>query len=191
MRNSPYAYGAVSLVAAIAVIRAVAEVVPECAGLLQVKWPNDVLFSGRKVAGILSEQTLSTTSESPPMLIIGVGVNVDFDEELFPADLRHPATTLRQASNRPVMVEHVVNAVVDRLVDLLHDFEAEGLTPSLVEELRSRLAYIGSIRSIEMAGRMTSGRIAGIDLMGRLMLQSADGDVSFASGELLSVDGTD
>jgi BirA family biotin operon repressor/biotin-[acetyl-CoA-carboxylase] ligase len=185
MRHASTAYGAVSLAAAVAVARAVAEIAPECADLLQIKWPNDVLLGGRKVAGILCEQTVSAGSASPATLIVGVGVNVDFAVELFPADLRHPATTLRQASPRPVLVEHTVNAVAARLTEGLCVFEAEGLSESLLEELRGRLAYVGSVRSIEQAGRTVRGRIAGIDATGRLMIQGADGDMAFASGELL------
>lgn len=185
MRNAPYDYGAVSLVAAIAVVRALAEVAPECAELLQVKWPNDVLLSGRKVAGILCEQSLGAAAGSPAVLIVGVGVNVDFDVSLFPADLRHPATTLRQATGRSVPVERVADAVVGRLVEQLHDFEAAGLSESLLEELRGRLAYVGSVRSVELGGRVVTGRIAGVDSQGRLMLHGPEGELVLASGELV------
>ena len=186
MRNARCTYATASLVAAVAVLRAVSEVVPECADLLQVKWPNDLLLRGRKVAGILCEQTLGGTADSSATLVIGVGVNVDFDVAVLPLDLRHPATTLRQESNRAVMVEHVVSGVTAHLIQLLNDFEAEGLSEALVEELRSRLAYIGLIRNFDLAGHVTSGRIAGVDPMGRLMIQCVGGDIAIAAGELLN-----
>lgn len=186
MHNAPCTYAAASLVAAVAVVRAVSEVVPECAGRLQVKWPNDLLLSGRKVAGILCEQALGGIAESPATLVVGVGVNVDFDVALFPTELRHPATTLQRESIRPVMVEQVVNAVAACLVELLTEFEADGLSEELVEELRGRLAYVGTVRSFEQAGRVVTGSVMGIDGAGRLVIQNADGEKAFAAGELIA-----
>jgi len=186
MRNAPGTYATASLVAAVSVLRAVSEIVPECADLLQVKWPNDLLLRGRKVAGILCEQTLGGTANPSAALLIGVGVNVDFDVAVLPPDLRHPATTLRQESNRAVMVEHVVNGVTACLIQLLSDFESEGLSEALVEELQSRLAYIGMIRTFDIASHVASGRIAGIDPLGRLMIQCVGGDIAITAGELLN-----
>jgi len=186
MRCEPRQYGAVSLVAAAAVLRAFDELVPRCAERLQVKWPNDVLLDDRKVAGILCEQTLNPTWQTPGTLIVGVGVNVDFDVALLPTDLRHPPTTLRQATDRSVAVDRVIEAVSGRLTQLLAEFETSGLSASLLDELRSRLAYVGLVRSVELAGRVATGRIAGIDALGRLLLQGEGGETAFAAGELLS-----
>jgi BirA family biotin operon repressor/biotin-[acetyl-CoA-carboxylase] ligase len=187
--HKPEAYGAVSLLAAVAVLRAIGELVPECADRLQVKWPNDVLLNGRKTAGILCEQTLDVTRKSQGTLIIGAGVNVDFDVAVLPAALRHPATTLRRESNRSVAVEDVIWAVSERLVQLLTQFEGEGFSENLVQELQSRLAYVGSVRSVELAGNTITGRIAGIDQTGRLVIQGVDGSMVFASGELVGHEG--
>ncbi len=190
MKKAPSTYATASLVAAIAVVRALGEIVPECDNLLQIKWPNDVLLKGRKVACILCEQALAASPGCSGTLIVGVGVNVDFDLAVLPDGLRHPATTLRQEVNCPVSVNDVSNAVAARLVQLLTDFETEGLTEPLVQELQSRLAYIGMERSFELAACVTRGIVTGIDQVGRLMIQCADGSMAFASGELLSQDDT-
>lgn len=189
MRHAPAAYGTASLVAAVAVLRGVSDAAPECAARLQIKWPNDLLISGRKVAGILCEQTLAAGAGRAGTLLIGVGVNVDFDGALLASDLRHPAATLRQESTGPVAVEHVVDAVAAHLTQLLDEFEAEGFSEAIAQTIQRRLAYVGAVRSIELAGRVATGRIAGIDAHGRLMIQAADGETVYASGELLYQDG--
>ena len=75
-RQPPAAYGNVSLLAAIAVRRAIAEVVD--AQRLSIKWPNDVLVDGKKVSGILCEQWPGEVGQLGA-LVIGIGINVHFD----------------------------------------------------------------------------------------------------------------
>ncbi len=187
MHNAPGTYAAVSLVAAVAVVRALREAAPQTADRLQVKWPNDVLLDGRKVAGILCEQILGDFGASAATLIVGVGVNVDFECAMLGADLRHPATTLRTALGHSIPVESVVGAVTRYLEDLLTDFEFEGLGNSLLAELRASLAYTGTLQSLDQAGRVATGRVTGVDPSGRLVLACQGGEIAFESGELVAV----
>jgi BirA family biotin operon repressor/biotin-[acetyl-CoA-carboxylase] ligase len=167
-RQPPLAYSAVSLVAAIAVRRALLDIVDP--KRLQIKWPNDVLIDDRKVVGILCEQWPGD-SESRGIIVMGIGINVDFDLALLPADLRHPATTLSQALGHAVPVEDVIDAVATRLDQALEEYEAEGLSGALVEELASCLAYIGKERSWQSPRGEFTGRVMGIDAAGRLLLE--------------------
>ncbi len=64
----------------------------------ELKWPNDVMIGGRKVAGILSEGTLS--QEAIGFVIVGVGVNVNTGPEEFPSSIREHATSLRLATGK-------------------------------------------------------------------------------------------
>lgn len=59
--------------------------------LATVKWPNDVLIAGRKVAGILVERRRAT--------VVGIGINVNIQENEFPADVRIPAVSLSEVSS--------------------------------------------------------------------------------------------
>jgi biotin-(acetyl-CoA carboxylase) ligase len=120
------------------------------------------------------------------VLIVGVGVNVDFDPAELGADLRHPATTLRTATGEAISVDAVVDAVARRLVDALTEFDELGLSEPALEELRNHLAFVGSVRSVQWAGRRMVGRVAGIDVAGRLLLTCGDGEVAVESGELLT-----
>jgi BirA family transcriptional regulator, biotin operon repressor / biotin---[acetyl-CoA-carboxylase] ligase len=182
-RRSAAAYAAVGLVAAAAVRRALVDAAPEVAERLRIKWPNDLLLDDGKVAGILCEQSPDGAGD-PGVLIVGVGVNVDFDSATLPGDLRRPATTLRDALGRSVLVETIIGGVAARLAEVLADFEANGIAPALLDELRAHLADVGTHRTWDgPAGRIT-GVIRGIDDAGRLLLEGPDGPLACETGEL-------
>jgi BirA family biotin operon repressor/biotin-[acetyl-CoA-carboxylase] ligase len=67
---------------------------------LSLKWPNDLLFKERKVGGILCES--SHISAEIPIVVIGIGLNVNMTEESFPEDLRPIATSLCAISQIPM-----------------------------------------------------------------------------------------
>ena len=167
-RQPPATYSPVSLVAAIAVRRALLGVVT--CERLKIKWPNDVLIDDRKVVGILCEQWPGQNG-NPGVIVIGIGVNVDFDLALLPTDLRHPATTLCQAIGRALPVEDVIDAVMEQVLAALEAFEATGLNADLVAELGDSLAYVGTERSWQAPRGEITGRVLGIDDAGRLLLE--------------------
>ena len=134
MDRPAHLYDPAPLVAALAVRQTLRRAIEragraELAAELQVKWPNDLLLGGRKVAGVLCERTLAARvgeeasrrpAAAPTCLIIGVGVNVDFDLSHLPEDaLRFPATTLREAlgaPGAPVGVEEIIDVFSRRML---------------------------------------------------------------------------
>jgi BirA family transcriptional regulator, biotin operon repressor / biotin---[acetyl-CoA-carboxylase] ligase len=185
LQAPPGAYAAASLVAGLATLRALREVAPQCATRLRVKWPNDLLLDGRKVAGILCEQVATGTSGTA-LLLVGVGVNVDFDPATLGPDLRHPATTLRTAMDQAMSVDAVVDVVARRLVDALTELEQLGLSNSILQELRDHLAHAETVQTFNRGGQLVTGRVVGIDSAGRLVLACEGGEVALESGELLA-----
>jgi biotin-(acetyl-CoA carboxylase) ligase len=100
--------------------------------------------------------------------------------------LRHPPTTLRAATGRAITVDAVLDAIVRRLSEALTALESDGLTPELVDELRSRLAYVGSTQTWTSPTRSITGCILSLDDAGRLLFETADGAVvAYDSGELV------
>lgn len=79
--------------ASVAVVRAILPFVPGASA--GVKWPNDVLVNGRKVAGILLE--LGRGGDGAPFAVVGIGLNVNQEPHDFPASVRERATSLRAA----------------------------------------------------------------------------------------------
>ena len=81
---------------------AAAEAIEQASSIhVSVKWPNDLLISERKVGGILCES--GPGSRSGPFQIIGIGINVNVDQEDWPADLRDSATSIWQ--ERKIVVD--------------------------------------------------------------------------------------
>jgi BirA family transcriptional regulator, biotin operon repressor / biotin---[acetyl-CoA-carboxylase] ligase len=136
-------------------------------GAAVVKWPNDVLLRGGKLAGVLVE------ARPPEWAVVGIGINVAVDLASLPPDVRERAATL----GRP---PHALEATLDELLDLLRDRLAEPAAGSLAS-LRDRDALLD--RPIRWAGGEGTG--AGIDDAGALLVRRADGSVqTLEAGEV-------
>lgn len=102
---------------------AVAEAVQVTASLpLSLKWPNDLLFQERKVGGILCEST--HISVDTPIVVIGIGLNVNMTTQSFPDDLRLTATSLYEISRKSIDRNRLIAQLLLELehgVNELHD----------------------------------------------------------------------
>ena len=156
---------------------AVAETVEPARDLASLKWPNDVLLGGRKVAGILLEA-------SGEDVVCGIGVNVSQTEAELPADTRLPAASLFTAMGQaPERAELLASL----LLTLEHRYDAwrhRGLAP-LVDELEARNALRGHAVRIGHE----AGTVVRIALDGRLALRRDDGtEVLVGSGEVVELE---
>ena len=149
---------------------AVAEVaeVAEVAGAdAAIKWPNDVLVDGRKVAGILVEARMQEG-----WAVVGIGVNVALRAADFPADLGDRAGTL---GLEPSAIEPTLDALLRALERWL---EADADT--VLDAVRARDALLG--REVRWGGQTGTG--AGIDSSGRLVVRTDSGEVALDAGEV-------
>jgi BirA family transcriptional regulator, biotin operon repressor / biotin---[acetyl-CoA-carboxylase] ligase len=143
---------------------AVAEVVgPEA----RLKWPNDVLVDGRKVAGILVEARLQER-----WAVVGIGLNVAVREADFPPELRDRAGTL---GLEPSAIEPTLEALLRALERWLA--ADPGAVLQAVRGLDALLA-----RPVRWGGRTGVG--AGVDSDGRLVVATEEGEVRLDAGEV-------
>lgn len=91
---------------------------------LSLKWPNDLLFDEHKVGGILCEST--HISAEPPIVVIGIGLNVNMPAESFPADLRQTATSLQAISRRSIDRNRLLAHLLLELEQSLDELQAQG-----------------------------------------------------------------
>jgi len=149
---------------------AVAKVLREMFDLgAETKWPNDVLVNGRKICGVLAE--MNTTGETVNFVVVGVGVNVNFDvENVFPEQLKEVATSLEKELGRKVKLENLFRALLERLESLYELFIKEGFD-SILEEWKNYAGFLN--RHVEVTGptEKLSGYALDVDHEGALVLR--------------------
>lgn len=155
---------------------AVARAIQDCTTLQpQIKWPNDILINGKKVAGLLNEMNAET--EKVNFVVLGIGVNLNLKmSSISESLLRHPATSLleeggvevdRLAFTRSLLTE------LDRLYDV---FLREGEGPVRAEWLE-RSAIQGRSVRVSQGEREFTGVVQGVDSFGALLVQLSDGRI--------------
>jgi BirA family transcriptional regulator, biotin operon repressor / biotin---[acetyl-CoA-carboxylase] ligase len=160
-----------TFLSAVATVRAVQEV----AGLpARVKWPNDVLVGGRKIAGLLNE--MSAETERINYVILGIGVNLNMRAEQFPEELRYPATSVLLETGAPVSRNTFGRALLRHLDSLYTLYLAEGFLP-LRRAWEAHFDLVGRPVEVDFRGTVLQGLVNGIDEEGALLLQRSGGQV--------------
>lgn len=158
-----------TFLAAVAAARAIAEV----SGLRpRVKWPNDVLLSGKKVAGLLNE--MSAETESLHYVILGIGVNLNMDADQFPADLRYPATSVALERGGAVSRLTFARVLYRHLDDLYHLYLQKGFAP-VIKAWEDLFDLMGQAVEVDFEDHILRGRVEGLDPDGALLLRLPDG----------------
>ena len=165
----PHEAPQLTFLSAVAVARAIeltTDLTPE------IKWPNDLLISGKKVAGLLNE--MSAETDGINFVILGIGVNLNMTAAQFPDDLRHPATSLLLESGRGVDRSCFAGTMLKELDRLYRGFLAHGFGP-VREEWQRRCNANGRQVVVSDSGtECSSGMFVGIDADGSLLLRSDD-----------------
>jgi BirA family transcriptional regulator, biotin operon repressor / biotin---[acetyl-CoA-carboxylase] ligase len=160
-RLEPARLPTLSLAAGVAVVEALERVT----GLKpRLKWPNDVLVDGRKLAGILLESRLGPS----PLVVLGIGVNLT--QRVFPPDLAERATSVRLATGRRVDADALLTALMESLDAWRARLETDGWAP-IRERWCALTETLGRRVSIDDA----QGIAVDVDEDGALIV--AEGDV--------------
>ena len=153
---------------------------------LAVKWPNDVLLDDRKLAGVLCEWVPGGVAE--PVLVIGVGVNVNNDTSRVRWDHGPGAVSLAAVLDTPTLVVPLVERFAAAIERDIERFEATGFSPEWSEQLNAILHWRGREVAIVTGGSETRGELKGIDASGRVLIRTSRGTRSFDAGELRLLD---
>ncbi len=151
------------LVAGLAVARTVDHILEGCPARLTVKWPNDVLVDGRKLAGILCERNGDSA-------IIGIGVNVN--QTSFPPEIADKAISLAAAMGRRFERDEVLERILDELSNLYLLWRKDGFAAlsadiSGFDHLRGRMV---SVLQTDTDPRPVTGLCGGIQSDGTLLV---------------------
>jgi BirA family biotin operon repressor/biotin-[acetyl-CoA-carboxylase] ligase len=172
---------ALTLVTAVALAAAVEDV----SGLrVALKWPNDLLIEGRKVAGILAE--MSADPDRVRHAVIGVGLNVNAESSAFPGELREKATSLKILAGRAFRRVEVLARFLDSFAECYGAFLSGGFK-SLLPDWNRRDVLSGKRVLLRHGGEEARGRVLGVDESGLLLFrrEGASRLEKVASGEIL------
>ena len=166
-----------SFVTALALHDAIGECAPALRNELTLKWPNDLLLGGAKVAGILIE---SERVDEKLSVVIGVGVNC----KQHPADTPYPATNLALPGAN-ISVESLFAALSGTMVERLTQWHRGTGFAAIRADWVARAAGIGGYMRVRLPDRELLGRGETLDEQGRLLLRLADGSLQvIAAGEV-------
>jgi len=165
---------------------AVARAIESCTALApQIKWPNDILVSGKKVAGLLNEMNAET--EKVNFVVLGIGVNLNMRLSQLGEGVRHPATSLLEEGGVEVDRVAFAQALLRELDQLYDRFLAEGEGPVRAEWLE-RSAIRGRQVRVSCGTREFTGEVQGVDSFGALLVQVPGGGLeTVLSGDVTLV----
>lgn len=144
----------------------------------QIKWPNDVLLSGRKVCGILIETEFS--GADPKYALLGPGINVNFEIDAA-SEISSIATSIKQELNAEADREAILAAFLNHLEALYTAPDPRAIH----EAWKSRLETLGRDITVTFRDEVFRGLAEDVDDAGNLMLRLADGSVrTFEAGEV-------
>lgn len=146
----------------------------------QIKWPNDILLSGKKVAGILCE---TICFEDRMGIALGIGINVNMKQDLLDT-IDQPATSLSQLSGQTWTLEQIMEPILSQFIEDLNALESHGFEHfrHMYEDL---LAFKGKTITCNDGQKTIKGICHSVNSTGRLNLLLPDGTMQLISaGEI-------
>jgi BirA family biotin operon repressor/biotin-[acetyl-CoA-carboxylase] ligase len=164
---------------------AIAEAVRAVTGLpADIKWPNDVLIGGRKLAGILAEAAVQ--SGTPQFIVIGFGVNLQ--PAAFPPELARRATSIEAETNRRADRASVLAEILAAMSERYADLQAGRFDAILNAWRRLAISLPGARVEWDSPVGVVRGRAEGIDRHGALLVRVGDTTERIISGEVRWLD---
>ncbi|MBI3998053.1 MAG: biotin--[acetyl-CoA-carboxylase] ligase [Armatimonadetes bacterium] len=158
-------WGRLSLAMAVAV----AEAIDQAAGVRsRIRWPNDILVAGRKVAGVLLEGAAEA-------VVVGVGINANNATDTMPAALRTMAGSLRELAGRTVSLEALFEILLARGAGW-YEIWAQG-GPEVIDAWSARDATRGTRVAVDTPAGRLAGVADGVDGDGALRIVLEGGEV--------------
>lgn len=154
----------VTLMAGVATVSAIQQQATVPATL---KWPNDILLNGKKLAGILCEYIPGTA------VIVGIGINLN--QVSFPEDIQSIATSLKLETGNTINRADLVLSLLEKL-DREYEIFLQGKKASLIQKWTQQSNMFGKTVTVHQKGKSLTGTAMELDPEGRLILLTSDGE---------------
>ncbi len=149
----------------------------------EIKWPNDILFDGRKIVGILTEITGELGKIT--YLVIGVGINVNISREEFPEDLRDIAASLSEIKGENISRVKFFRAVLEEFDKLYLQVSENGFDDVLNRWKKYNVTLGKNIRVISAGdGENFTGKAVDLNEDGALVVDTVDGLRTVYAGDV-------
>lgn len=171
----------ISLMAGLAVAEALEDL---CGVSARLKWPNDVLVGGQKLAGILGESR--ETPDGQHLVAIGIGINVTLGPDDLPDDLAASATSVSAATDQPPDRVALLGAVLAHLETRYTQTCDPEQRPALLKAVGQRLDTIGQRVRVTLEGREPmEGEAVGLTARGELVIRDTlDNEHEILAGDV-------
>ena len=164
----PERLGLISLAAGVAVGEALLDFDVEST----LKWPNDVLCKGQKIAGILAEHRSGK-------IVLGIGINVNEQQADFPDDLQASATSVQLVTGESIQRERLLADIINGLESMLGTFSDD-----IGARWMALCGHVDETVTFQSGSREITGIFEGINDTGHALINSGDGPVAFSAGDL-------
>lgn len=137
---------------------------------INIKWPNDILVNGKKIAGILTE--MSTEMDAIDYIVVGLGLNVN--TPIFPDDIREKATSIFIETSKHFPRARFIHEYLQLYEEYYEIFKRTGFEP-IIKRWKEFTNMIGKRIIVEMISKKYSGEVQDIDRDGALILKDNKG----------------
>lgn len=146
-----------------------------------IKWPNDLVVSGKKICGILTE--MSAELEGIHYVIVGMGINTNMEE--FPREVAEKATSVLLESGKPVRRSQLIAAVLEAFERYYDIFLSQGDLSGLISVYNNNMVNAGKEVCVLDPKGAYKGKALGITEKGELLVKTPEGEVKHVvSGEV-------
>lgn len=148
----------------------------------QIKWPNDILIAGKKIAGILTE--MQAEQDQIQYVVLGFGMNVNQEEQDIDPDLRDRATSIRIATEKKWDRTKMIQRILERFEQTYDLYLREGF--SQIKKKWENFGFkVGQKISLTMQDEKVTATFIGISHDGALIIENANGEkVDLYSAEI-------
>jgi BirA family transcriptional regulator, biotin operon repressor / biotin---[acetyl-CoA-carboxylase] ligase len=161
-----------TLTTAVAIVKAIKKVAKvDC----QIKWPNDILYNGKKLVGILTE--LQAEENRAKAVIIGIGMNVNLTSDDIPDEIKNIATSIQMLTGEPCSRAHLIQSIMKEMEILYRLYLSEGFSVIKVMWEAYALNIGQTVIARKVNGESIKGLAKGITDDGVLLVEDQTGEL--------------
>ncbi|MED5226332.1 MAG: biotin--[acetyl-CoA-carboxylase] ligase [Pseudomonadota bacterium] len=160
-------WGELSFLSAVAVATILSEYINS--QKIEVKWPNDVLINGKKIAGILLE--VLNFGAKAPAVVMGIGINISKK----PKEFEYPVTCIQDYKNEITSSDEVLTSLLHSIVHWFRIWENDGFDLIRTEWMKRAYKLDGTVEVEGKNGSSAKFKFKGIDAEGAMLLDDENG----------------